>query len=117
MARFASILCAVDGSRGSAAAVRRAIALADGDAELVFLAVAWRIGAGPTQRATLSPAHAEAALRDAAATAKASGVRHAYVLEYAPDHTTAILEHARHHDLLVLGAPAASRATGILAGS
>jgi nucleotide-binding universal stress UspA family protein len=113
MARFASILCAVDGSRRSAVAVRRAIALADGDTEILFLAVARRVGAGPT----LPPARAEEALRDAAAAATTAGVRCTCVLEHAPDRALAILEYARDHELLVLGAPAVSRATGILAGS
>jgi nucleotide-binding universal stress UspA family protein len=39
------------------------------------------------------------------------------VLEHAPDPVPAILTHARDHDLLVLGAPPVSRATGILGGS
>lgn len=117
MARFASILCPVDGGRRSAVAVRRAIAVAGGDTEILFLAVAWRVGSGPTQRATLAPARAEEALRDAAAAAKAAGVRCTCVLEYAPDRTLEVLEYARDHELLVLGAPVASRAAGILAGS
>lgn len=117
MAPFASILCAVDGSRASAAAVRQAVALAAPDADLAFLAIVWRVGVGPTERAGLSVARAEQALADAAASAAASRVQSVCVLEHAPDPAAAILTHARSHDLLVLGAPPASRAGGILSGS
>jgi nucleotide-binding universal stress UspA family protein len=117
MAAFKSILCAVNGSRASASAVRRAIALASPGAELGFLAVVWRVGVGSTQRAALAPERGEQALRDAAALAAASQVRCECVLEHAADPAPAILRHARDHDLLVLGAPATLRATGILSGS
>jgi nucleotide-binding universal stress UspA family protein len=117
MTAIRSILCATDGSRASVSAVRRAIALASPDTELVFLAVVWRVGAGPTERAVLAPRRAEKALRDAAALAAAAHFRCECVLEHAPDPAPAILAHARDHDLLVLGAPPASRATGILGGS
>lgn len=117
MAPFASILCAVDGSRASAAAVHRAIAVAGPDGAITFLAIVWRDGVGPTERAALAPARAEEALRDAAALAAAAHVPCECVLEHAPDAAPAILRHARSHSLLVLGAPPCSRAAGVLSGS
>ena len=117
MPPFTSILCAVDGSRASDAAVRRAVALAAPDAGLAFLAVVWREGVGPTERATLSVALAEQALDSAMATAAASNVHSERLLEHAPDTVAAILRHAAGHALLVLGAPPSTRAGGILTGS
>jgi nucleotide-binding universal stress UspA family protein len=117
MPPFASILCAVDGSRASDAAVRRAVALAAPDADLAFLAVVWREGAGPTERAALSVARAGEALDDAVAIAAASNVRCERLLEHGPDTVATILRRAAGHALLVLGAPPSSRAGGILTGS
>jgi nucleotide-binding universal stress UspA family protein len=117
MPTFASILCAVDGSRASEAAVRRAVALAAPDAGLAFLAVVWREGAGPTERAALSVARAGEALDDAVGIAAASNVPCERVLEHAPDTVAAILRRAAGHALLVLGAPPSTRAGGILTGS
>jgi Universal stress protein family len=91
MAPFNSIICAVDGSRASATAVRRAIALATPDAELAFLSVVWTVGVGPTRSATLGVARAEEALADALALAAASNLRCERVLEHAPDAARAIL--------------------------
>ncbi len=117
MARFASILCAVDGSRASAVAVRRAIALATPDTELAFLSVVWRVGVGPTQRASLGVERAEEALDAACAHAADASLRCERLLAHSPDPAQTIFRHAAGHDLLVLGAPSASRATGILSGS
>jgi nucleotide-binding universal stress UspA family protein len=107
MAPFASILCAVNGSRLSAAAAQRAVALAEPGADLAFLAVV--DGAGARR--------AEKALAAAARLAAKAGVPCERVLDHATDPARAIFARAAGHDLLVLGAPAASRATGILAGS
>ena len=114
---FGPILCAVDGSRSSAVAVQRAIALATPGGELALIAVVWRVGVGPTERALLSPEHGAEALADAAGLGAAAGVRCEQLLEHAPAAADAILSHARGHGLLVLGAAPVSRASGILSGS
>jgi nucleotide-binding universal stress UspA family protein len=107
MEPFASILCAVNGSRLSAAAAQRAVALAEPDTELAFLAVVDGVG---TRRA-------ERALAAAARLAAKAQVPCERVLDHASDPARAIFARAADHDLLVLGAPAASRATGMLAGA
>lgn len=98
-------------------AVRRAIALATPDTELAFLSVVWRVGVGPTQRASLGVGRAEEALDAACAHAADASLRCERLLEHSPNPAQTIFRHAASHDLLVLGAPAASRATGILSGS
>jgi nucleotide-binding universal stress UspA family protein len=107
MAPFASVLCAVNGSRLSAVAAQRAVALADPDTDLAFIAVVDGVGVR----------RAEKALAAAARLAAKAGVPCERVLDHTTDPAGAIFARAADHDLLVLGAPAASRAIGILAGS
>ncbi len=114
-APFAHILCAVDGSRGSDVAVEQALTLA-GPAGVTFIAVTDVRGAGAMQMATLGPQHAEDALARAAATARAAGVGASTVLRRADDVRDALLEQARHYDLLVLGTHGAKRRAGMLLG-
>ena len=114
-APFAHILCAVDGSRGSDVAVEQALTLA-GPAGVTFIAVTDVRGAGAMRMSTLGPQHAEAALARAAAAAKTAGVGTRTVLRRADDVRDALLEQARHYDLLVLGTHGAKRREGVLLG-
>ncbi len=114
-APFAHILCAVDGSRGSNVAVEQALTLA-GPAGVTFIAVTDVRGAGAMQMATLGPQRAEDALVRAAAAAHAAGVGASTVLRHADDIRGALLEQARHYDLLVLGTHGAKRRAGVLLG-
>jgi nucleotide-binding universal stress UspA family protein len=114
-APFAHILCAVDGSRGSDVAVEQAITLA-GPAGVTFIAVTDVRGSGAMQMATLGPQRAEGALARAAAAAKAAGAGSSIVLRRALDVRDALLAHARHYDLLVLGTHGAKRRAGVLLG-
>lgn len=98
-------------------AVRRAIALAAPDTELAFLSVVWRVGAGPTQRASLGVARAEEALAAACARAADASLSCQPLLAHSPEPAQTIFRHAAGHDLLVLGGPVASRASGMLSGS
>jgi nucleotide-binding universal stress UspA family protein len=114
-APFEHILCAVDGSRGSEVAVEQALRLA-GPAGVTFIAVTDVRGSGAMHMATLGPERAEEALATAAAAAKAAGVGANTVLRRANDVRDALLEQARHYDLLVLGTHGAKRRAGMLLG-
>ncbi len=112
---FAHILCAVDGSRASNVAVEQALTLA-GPAGVTFIAVTDVRGAGAMQMATLGPLRAEDALVRATAAAHAAGVGASTVLRQADTIRDALLEQARHYDLLVLGTHGATRRAGVLLG-
>jgi nucleotide-binding universal stress UspA family protein len=114
---FASILCGVDGSRGSGHAVRQAIPLAQDGAELCFMAVAYGAGMGLAAVAELGDERARRALRRAGRLAEQAGVSATLELRNARRASNVLLEEARDHDLLVLGSRGNSRAQGILVGS
>ena len=117
MAGFASLLCAVDGSRASAVAVRRAIALATPDTELAFLSVVWRVGAGPTQRASLGVARAEEALAAACARAADAALSCERLLAHSPDPPRPSSGTRPATTCSSSAGPFASRAGGMLSGS
>jgi nucleotide-binding universal stress UspA family protein len=114
-ATLGHILCAVDGSRGSNVAVEQALTLA-GPAGVTFIAVTDVRGSGAMHMATLGPQRAEQALARAEATAKDAGVGTSSILRRADDVRDALLEQARHYDLLVLGTHGAKRRAGVLLG-
>ena len=114
---FGSILCAVDGTRSATHAVRQAVELAGPGSRLTFLAVAYRVGAGPTEMAALHPDRAAEALTQATALATQRGRTCATEVVEERDPRAAILERAARADLLVLGAPVGPRHAGILLGS
>ena len=109
------ILCAVDGSRGSNVAVEQALTLA-GPAGVTFIAVTDVRGSGAMHMATLGPQRAEQVLARAEAAAKDAGVGASSILRHANDVRDALLEQARHYDLLVLGTHGAKRRAGVLLG-
>ena len=114
-ATFGHILCAVDGSRGSNVAVEQALTLA-GPAGITFIAVTDVRGAGAMQQATLGQHRAQEALVRAETAAKAAGVGTSTILRHAHDVRDALLDHALHYDLLVLGTHGAKRRAGVLLG-
>jgi nucleotide-binding universal stress UspA family protein len=113
-APFRSILCGIDGTRSALEAARQSAILSGPETGLRLIAVTWRVGVGPTQRAELSPERAEEALAQAAALAAELGVSATIETEHAPDPRAVFLDRAADHDLLALGAPVMSRAGGIL---
>lgn len=114
---FPSILCGVDGSRIAAEAARQAAILAGDGARLALLGVAWEEGSGASARATIEPHRLAAALETARLEARSLGVSPSVETRESRDDTATLLAEAAQHDLLVLGASAPSRATGLLAGS
>jgi nucleotide-binding universal stress UspA family protein len=106
---FARILCAVDGGEASDAAVRQAIAIADGDASIVF-ASAW--GGKDALARGQHPDAAETAVeqaRAAGAEAKAAYFRTERLAD-------ALLAATATCDVVVIGAHPHSRVTGIVLG-
>ncbi len=110
---FPSILCGVEGNPGSTEAARQAIALAAPGATLHFLAVYTSFELGPDY----SKEALQASLEEVAQLAQEAGISASTDMgsgRYAVD---VLLSEGEHHDLLVLGSPAGSRAAGIVIGS
>jgi nucleotide-binding universal stress UspA family protein len=113
---FGSILCGVNGSRGSQEAARQAALIGGPGAHVSYLAVTYDVGVGATASATLRHAHGEAAADDARKQALELGVEAEALTLHAASATDVLLRRAADHDLLVLGAGAGSRAAGIILG-
>lgn len=113
-APFPRILCAVDGGEASAVAVDQAIAVADGDARIVF-AASW-YGTGSHERAAASDEAARAATERAVERARAAGVRASAQYFHVPRLGDAVLTSAAMHDLVVVGAGPHPRLAGIVLG-
>ncbi len=113
---FADILCAVDGTRRSFAAVEQAAVLAGPHGHLTLLAVTAVTGSGAYQSAAINPARAESILDHAAQMARDAGVSCTAVVDPATPPASVILERASGHELLAMGAPATSRLGGMLIG-
>jgi nucleotide-binding universal stress UspA family protein len=114
---FADVLCAVDGSRGSAEAVRQAIALAAPGASLGFIAVYREIGAGLAAQADLSEERARDALEEATWLAQQAGVRASTELRAGTRASDVLLDEGSRHDLLAIGCYGGSRIGGIMLGN
>ena len=114
---FANVLCAVDGSRAGMAAVRMAANLASPDGHLTLLTVTAESGSGRLySAAAISPSRADGLLRRAKRIADDVGVTSSQEVDHEGPPVKIILEHARNHDLLVIGAPATSWLGGMLIG-
>ncbi|HWJ50730.1 MAG TPA: universal stress protein [Solirubrobacteraceae bacterium] len=113
---FADILCAVDGTRTSSAAVEQAAALAGPAGRLTLLAVTAVEGAGAFRNAAISPARAEHLLDHAAEIAADVGVSSTQVVDPASPAAQVILDRAADHDLLAIGAPVTSWLGGMFIG-
>jgi nucleotide-binding universal stress UspA family protein len=111
-APFPRILCAIDGREGSEAAIEQAIALADGDAHLVF-AAHW-YGKGFLEGAAESDAKARDVVQQAVERAQRLGVQARAEHFHSPRLAEALLSAATWHDVVVVGAHPHSRATGIV---
>jgi nucleotide-binding universal stress UspA family protein len=113
---FTNILCGVDGTRASTAAVRMAAALAGPDGHLTLLAVTAVSGSGAYAGAAIAPKRADLVLRNAKRIADRAGVRSTRAVDPGSPPVEVILARARAHDLLAIGAPATSWLGGMLIG-
>jgi nucleotide-binding universal stress UspA family protein len=114
---FGDVLCAIDGSRGSAAAIRQALDLAGGTGRVEFLCVTDVRGVGANRVASVGSHRAELALAGAKALARDRGVRCETTLVHGPAPVDEILDRQSRHDLLVIGSHRGSRPAGIMTGS
>jgi nucleotide-binding universal stress UspA family protein len=114
---FGDCLCAVDGTRGSFAAVEQAAGLVGAGGQLTLLAVTAVTGAGRYRTAAISPQRVDRVLGRAAEIAQAAGVRTARIVDADGPPAEAILREAARHELLAMGAPAASPLGALLVGS
>ncbi len=111
---FTNILCAVDGTNASIAAVRMAAALAGSDGQLTLLTVTAESSYGPNTMAVVSPGRAKRTLESAKRIAEDAGVSCSTVLDPGAPPAGIILARASEHDLLAIGAPATSWLAGML---
>jgi nucleotide-binding universal stress UspA family protein len=112
---FSSIVCAVDGSRRSLAAVEQAAILARGGGQLTLLAVTAVAGTGRYISASINPWRAGRILARATHIAHAAGAdAPRSVVDPRKPVADVILEWGSQSDLLALGAPATSRAGALL---
>jgi nucleotide-binding universal stress UspA family protein len=103
---FRHVLCAVDGTRSSLAAVQQATEVAGPEAKLTLLAVTAPRGAGRFRSAALGGLHARRAIERAVRIADRSGVYCDHVIDPGGPPAAVIAEYAQDHDLLAMGAPA-----------
>jgi nucleotide-binding universal stress UspA family protein len=113
---FANILCAVDGTRASTAAVRMAACLAGPGGSLTLLAVTAASGSGVQATAAIGPARVARVLARAKRIADHAGVPATTVVDPGHPPVKVILARAQRYDLLALGAPATSWFGGMLVG-
>jgi nucleotide-binding universal stress UspA family protein len=105
---FKSILCAVDGTRASSASVRMAACLAGSQGRLTLLTVTAVSRSGPyaNAAAAISPSRTKYMLSRAKRLADAAGVQATTLVDPGGPPVEVILQRARDHDLLSIGAPA-----------
>ena len=114
---FARILCAVDGTEASLAAVEQAAILAGPRGALSLLAVTAESGSGKFHGAAIAPARAQRILDHASQIAAARGTtRCTQEIDPAEPPGDVIVARAAAHDLLALGAPATTHLTELLVG-
>jgi nucleotide-binding universal stress UspA family protein len=113
---FANILCAVDGTRTSTAAVEMAASLAGPEGQLTLLAVTAESGSGANSTAAISPGRVDLVLSNAGRIANDAGVPSSTVVDPGGPPVEVIIERASGHDLLAMGAPATSWLAGMLIG-
>ena len=113
---FKSILCAVDGTRASTAAVRMAARLAGPQGHLTLSTVTGVSGSGPHTTAAISPKRVEQMLKAAKKVAHDLGAQATTMVDPGAPPVKVILERACDHDLLVIGAPATSWLAEMLVG-
>jgi nucleotide-binding universal stress UspA family protein len=114
---FDDVLCAVDGTPDSIAAVDQAATLATPGGSLTLLAVTAETGSGRYRSAAISPARVDRILSRAAEVAHAHDVQTARLIDPEGPPAESILAEAARHELLAIGAPTASPLAAILVGS
>jgi nucleotide-binding universal stress UspA family protein len=113
---FSDILCAVDGSRHSAEAVRQAIALGGPAAALSFVAISHTVGIGLSAQADLGEQRARAALDEAVRQARQAGMDASTELRHGARAGEQLLTQSVEHDLLAIGSHGGSRLGGMMLG-
>jgi nucleotide-binding universal stress UspA family protein len=111
---FSNILCAVDGKEGGFAAVEQAAAISGRECHLTVLVVTSYRKAGEYRSPSIGPLEAKRIVDRARAIAERAGVSVTVVVEPASPPARVVLEWAGQHDLLAMGAPAASWLGGML---
>lgn len=115
-ATFASVLCAVDGTTASLAAVEQAAALSGPNGHLTLLEVTSFDAEGSYRSPAIAPLKAKDILDQAAALAKAAGVSTSSEVDPASPPSRVVLDWAAERDLLAIGAPATSWFGGMFLG-
>lgn len=110
------VLCGIDGTRSAYEAVRQAAWLAGADGHLTLLAAAALKGSGQWQMAAFAPARAKRALDYARRIAKEAGVNSDREVAERGEVVDVLLDRARGHGALALGAPKMSRLAHLLVG-
>ncbi len=113
---FATVLCAVDGTNASRAAVRLATDLARPRGVVDLLAVMAEGGAGKHSAAALSRTHAQEILADGKRVVEEAGASARTAVDTGGPPLDVIIDRARGHDLLAIGAPVTSWLGGMLLG-
>ena len=113
---FTNILCAVDGTLTSTAAVEMAASLASPEGHLTLLAVTAVSGSGAYSTAAISPGRVDLVLSNAKRIADDVGVPSSTVVDPGGPPVDVLLERGSDHDLLAIGAPATSWLGGMLTG-
>jgi nucleotide-binding universal stress UspA family protein len=113
---FADVLCAIDGTTESLAAVAQAAALADTDAHLTLLEVTSFEAEGAYRSPAIAPLRAKGILDQAVGIVEAAGVRSRTEVDPAGPPSSVVLDWAVEHDLLAIGAPATSWFGGMFMG-
>ena len=110
------IICGIDGTRSAYEAVRQAAFLAGAEGHLSLLVVTGHQGAGRQEASALAPARARAVSEYARKIAREEGVAALAEVEDRGPVAEVLLERAREHALLALGAPSMSRLAHLLIG-
>lgn len=105
---FQRVLCAVDGTRRSFAAVEQAAQLAGPGGSLTLLAVTAAKGGGRFHSAVIGSIRAGKVMERASHIAEQSGVSFTRVVDPGAPPSKVIAERAQEHDLLAIGAPTRS---------
>ncbi|MFI4984634.1 MAG: universal stress protein [Solirubrobacterales bacterium] len=113
---FAGVLCAIDGTTESLAAVEQAATLAGPNGHLTLLEVTSFEAEGAYRSPAIAPLKAKSILDQAAAIAKAAGVSITSEVDPASPPASVVLDWAAERDLLAIGAPATSWFGGMFMG-